>query len=180
MGQDILHAAESRNQPLGHPLVRSISAVLLLLVAYIHFGLFLRMMTFNHLLSTLFLLDAIGAVVAAVMIFFLSGRWVWWALGIFVAGGAAVVKTAMYLIPGFSALLLGGGHAFPADGHFKPHHVAFAGTHAFSRHAGLGHFAVHSPIPSIPAAGPVSIAIEVVFVIFAVWMLVNNHRRHTA
>lgn len=105
--------AKSEN-PVVLKVGQGIGAVLLFFVAYIHLALFFNMMSFR-LLPILFLLNALGALVALIGVL-LNNRWIGWVLGIVMSGGAAVARIAMNTVPGVSGLLMGR----PGGGRFRP------------------------------------------------------------
>lgn len=168
--------------------LRLICAILLLAVAYIHLGLFLRMISFHvSALGVLFGLNALAALIATVAIL-LDRRWLGYVFGTVVAGVAGIIRLAMDVSPSLSASILGNagfggrfagsrfsGHGFgrfkgfKGKGHFPSgfHGSFYPGTAGL--HAGL--------LPAVPDAAIVSIIIEFVFVILAVAVLVQERKR---
>ncbi|MCY0875610.1 MAG: hypothetical protein OWT28_05005 [Firmicutes bacterium] len=182
-----------------HPALwlRVVSAVLMLVVAYIHLGLFLRMITFHvTLLGVLFGLNALAAVVAAVFVT-RNHRLLGWILGSVVAGVAGIIRLAMDLSPSLSASILGSSGF--RSGTFSPSAFAarFKGAKGFKGFAGGKNFKGHFPaggfhggaypgaagfhtggLPAIPDAATISIIIEFVFVALAIYTLLRTRRAH--
>lgn len=175
--------------------VRWLGIALLLLVSYIHLALFLRMISFNHVLGTLFLVNAVGALIAAIGVL-RNMRWVGWVLGIVMAGGATLAKIAMNTIPGVASLLNGGrrtgrrgqfgtgnGSGFAngggpgsGPGSFtggSPGQFANGGT--FHPGGGHGPNAFSNILPmfgNMATFATIAIVIELVFVAVAVYVLI--------
>ena len=132
--------------------VLGLGAVLLLAVLYIHLALFVTMIGVNHLLGVLFLVNTVGALIALIGV--LKGaRWWGWALGIVMAGGAAVIKLAMDLSPSFAALLLGGHPPSASAGHAPAHVLTTTVLPTFM---------------NLKVLGTMAIIIELVFVLVAI------------
>lgn len=170
--------------------IRWLGIALLLLVAYIHLALFLRMISFNHVLGALFLINAVGALIAAVGVL-RNMRWVGWALGIVMAGGAALAKIAMNTIPGVASLLNGGRRFGGRRGQFGGGNGGnFAnGTGpgngpggAFHPGGGHGPNGLSNILPmfgNMATFATIAIVIELVFVGLAIYALVSQRRNFT-
>lgn len=171
---------------------RVLAAILLVLVGYIHLTLFFEMISFNKLMGVLFILNAVGALVALIAILVNVRWWIGWGLGILVAGGAFVIKGLMTLFPSVEHALLGGGAGFGHPGAFAGHFPGkkFPGGKfskgSFPKNGYPGHFlhhgAVHTVLPNLfgHSAGPVSLVIEGLFVLLAVWVLVQKRHASSA
>jgi hypothetical protein len=154
--------------------------VLLLAVAYIHLALMFQVGLFNRLMGALFGLDvllALGAFVGVLR----AARW-GWTLGIVAAGGAALIRLAMDLVPGFSRFLIGFGR--PSG--FRRFALGSRLPGAFPRAFRPGHF----PPGGLPGRGSVlplpmptgtlatvSIGLEILFVALALWALLRPPAR---
>ena len=164
--------------------LRWVGVVLLLIVAYVHLALFFRVIGFNSVLGILFLINALGGVFSAVGVAF-NSRWAGWIPGMLVAGGAAVVKMAMNTFPSVASLVMHGGRRAGA-GHPRTSRFHGGKGNAAAGHHGTGgfHSAPH------PAAGHVlpllnntqtlataSIAIELIFVAFAIYSLIAGPKK---
>ncbi|MGZ6505409.1 MAG: hypothetical protein ACXVDG_10400 [Tumebacillaceae bacterium] len=159
-------------------------AVFLFVVAYVHLALFFAMMS-ARLLPILFLLNGVGALVAMVGVL-MNARWFGWINGIVQSGGAAFAKLAMNSIPGFGALLMGGGMKRPAGGAGKgfggaPGAGGGAGHAPVAGHpAGAGGGGMHGILPmftDIQTLATISIAIELLFVVFAIAVMISNRKK---
>lgn len=203
LGDDaLMENIESVSQP---PTVRPtrryqwVAAVLLVVVGYIHLALFVNMFGFTQTLGKLFLLNAIGAFVAAAGVLW-TRRWYAWALGIVVSGGAAFAKLGMSHIPALGALLTGGrpgrfGGVRPSGSFRTGGSRAFAqrgtggggigsgGAHNFANGGpGPGRFGPpggHSLLPvflNVRSLATGSIVIELAFVVLALYILFVRKR----
>lgn len=137
-----------------------VGVVLLLAVAYIHLALMTRVEGFNRFLAGLFGMDAALAVVAAVAL--LAGkRFGVWA-GVVASGGAAVVRIAMDVSPGFARWVLrppGPVRGLPL--HALPGQLAMHGAAPLSHGLPL--------LVATPTLATISILIELAFVA-VVWV----------
>ncbi|QSO49405.1 hypothetical protein [Alicyclobacillus mengziensis] len=153
---------------------RWVGTLLLLVIGYIHLALLVNMFGLSQMAGKLFLLNAIGAV-AAIILMFLTPRWYGWVLGILVAGGAAFAKLGITRIAGLRQFIMGrrgGGFRPPGGGR-----GALKGTSPGGG-AHAGHFAgaAHSVLPmftNVKTLGAVSIVIEIAFVILALVALIT-------
>jgi len=161
MEQQITVGDSTRPTISGRDRLRSVGVVLLVVVFYIHLALFLTMIGTNPFLGTLFLLNAIGTLMAVVGVQS-NSRWMGWALGIVMAGGAAVVKLTANTIPSAASLRLGVYH-----------------TSAKAKHAPVLTSPVLPPFLSRNALGAVAIVIELTFVLVATGALVGGRRTVT-
>lgn len=151
---------------------RWVGALLLLVIGYIHLALVVNMFGLSQTAGKLFLLNAIGAV-TAIILMFLTPRWYGWVLGILVAGGAAFAKLGLTRIAGLRQFIMGhrGGFHPPRGGKGVLKGTSRGGAHA-------GHFAgqAHSVLPmftNVKTLGSVSIVIEIAFVILALVALIT-------
>jgi hypothetical protein len=156
----------------GNPLNRWLGAIILFIVGYVHIALFLNMMSFR-LLPFLFLINGVGAFIAMIGVL-VNSRWVGWIFGIVMSGGAAIVKIAMNTIPGVGAFLMG-----------MPTRMNRPKTQMGNGGMGGGHAAppqggqMHSVLPlftDIMTLATISIVIELVFVVLAIYVLTVNKR----
>ncbi|OFW80090.1 MAG: hypothetical protein A2201_08945 [Alicyclobacillus sp. RIFOXYA1_FULL_53_8] len=205
MQQQDAHVVVTEPVTAGGPgWIRWLGIALLLLVAYIHLALFLRMISFNHVLGVLFLINAVGALIAAVGVL-RNMRWVGWALGILMAGGAALVKIAMNTIPGVASLLNGGRRFGGRRGQFgggnganfangggpgngpgggsgsftggSPGQFANGGTfHPGGGHGPNGLSNILPMFGNMATFATIAIVIELVFVALAIYALVSQRR----
>jgi|GEM_PF-3445955 len=136
-------------------LVRGVGVVLLFVVFYIHLALFLTMIGVNRMLGILFLINALGSLIALIGVLN-RARWRGWVLGIVMAGGAAVIKLAMDTIPSFAAFLLGIHAGSGGANHPHPHVLTATVIPTFTNLKALGTFAI---------------VIELVFVVWAIFAL---------
>jgi hypothetical protein len=157
-----------------------IGAILLFAVGYIHLALLVNMFGLAHMLGKLFLLNAIGAFVALILVL-ATPKWYGWVLGILVSGGAAFAKLGMRSIPGLGRFIMGGGaHFGPGPGHGGPGTKGGgpggAGAHAGHFGPPVGHH-ILPLIGNMRTLGPDSVVIEIVFVVVAVIALIFAGRR---
>lgn len=164
----------------GYTISIVLGVLLLLVVFYVHFALYLNLRHFAHFLSTLFIINAIGALVAAVGVIF-NARIVGWGLGIVMAGGAALAKILMNSVPGFGRILMQGPFGVApsrppgATQHGAPAHGSVGAGHA--AHAGG---AAHSGLPlflNMRVLGNVSIILELIFVALAIYAFIALRNR---
>ncbi|MCL8206973.1 MAG: hypothetical protein K6V97_02720 [Actinomycetia bacterium] len=171
---------ESARGPANVLALRIGGGVLLLAVAYIHLALMFQVGLFNRLMGALFGLDvllALGAFVGVLR----DARW-GWNLGMVAAGGAALTRLAMDLVPAFSRFLLGFGRPSGFRRFVLGTRVPGAFPHAF----GSGHF----PPGGLPGRGSVlplpmptgtlatvSIVLEILFAALAVAAILRLPKR---
>ncbi|MCY0901643.1 MAG: hypothetical protein OWU32_05570 [Firmicutes bacterium] len=186
MDQTVTHPTQPVRRLHSPIWVRSLCIVLLLAVAYIHLGLFLRMISFRTTaLGVLFGLNALAAVIAAVAIF-MDRRWLGWILGGAVAGVAGVVRLAMSLSPSISASILGNGGfragGFAGYGGFGGKHVkgfkGFKGhfPNGFHPHFASGAGFQSGGLPTIPDVVTISIVIEFIVVALVIYALIRSRK----
>lgn len=180
------------------PVWRWVASLLLFVVGYIHFTLFWTMIRFNHVMGLLFLIAVVGSVVAIIGI--VRNARVWgWGLGIAVAGGAALIRTLMSIFPGLAIMLMRLGRSgFPGNGRFSSGSFPFR-QGAFPAEGSVGHYpptgfngtgvfrgnfsAHHFPHLGTFAGGggamvPISIVIEVAFVVIALLVIFRRQQSH--
>jgi len=189
LDQTVTHAPQPGRHLKSPIWLRSLCIVLLLAVAYIHLGLFLRMVSFRTTgLGVLFGLNALAAVIAAAAVF-MDRRWLGWILAGGVAGVAGVVRLAMSLSPSISASILGNG-SFRAggfagySGFLGKHSKGFKGFKGFKGHFPNGfhpHFAggagfQSGGLPTIPDVVTVSIVIEFIVVALVIYALTRSRK----
>jgi hypothetical protein len=151
------------------PLLRWLGAIILFIVGYVHIALFLNMMSFR-LLPVLFLINGVGAFIAMIGVL-LNSRWVGWIFGILMSGGAAIAKIAMNTIPGVGSVLMG----MPSRMNRPKMQIGNGGGHVGPPRGGQ----MHSVLPlftDIMTLATISIVIELVFVVLAIYVLVINKR----
>jgi hypothetical protein len=166
--------------------VRWVGAILLFFVAYIHLGLVTDRVGLRGTLGILFLLNAIGAVVALIGILVNPSnaglRATAWTLGLVDAGGAAVAKITMDVHPAFGRFLMGGfkaGRKGRGTGGNLSHSSPGASFGAGVPH---GHGVPGRPAPShvlpllagMHALGDIAIAIELAFALVAIVYFLSN------
>ncbi len=135
--------------------VLGLGAVLLFAVFYIHLALFLTLIGVNRMLGVLFLINALGSLIALIGVLN-RARWWGWVLGIVMAAGAAVIKLAMDMIPSFAAFLLGIHAGSGVANHPHPHVLTATVIPTFT---------------NLKALGTIAIVIELVFVLCASFAL---------
>ncbi|MGZ4107032.1 MAG: hypothetical protein ACXVO1_06805, partial [Tumebacillaceae bacterium] len=121
----------------------------------------------------------VGALVAMVGVL-MNARWFGWINGIVQSGGAAFAKLAMNSIPGFGALLMGGGMKRPAGGAGKGFGGAPGAGGGAGHPAGVGGGGMHGILPmftDIQTLAKISIAIELLFVVFAIVVMISNRKK---
>lgn len=186
----------ARRVPKVVSVYRWVGALLLLLIGYIHLAILVNMFGLSQNVGKLFLLNAVGAVVAIILLF-LSPKWYGWVLGILVAGGAAFAKSFMTRIPGLAQFIMGrrgrgfrppgGGRQGPSGSPSGGGHTATGGASAGhasgSGSAAVGgahgaHFAgvTHGILPmfsNVRTLGSASVVIEIAFVVLALVALIT-------
>lgn len=146
---------------------RLVAVILLLGVSYIHLVLIFKVMGFNHTLAILFMLNTVGAIVALIGVL-RDARWMGWGFGIVMAGGAALIRTAMNSSPSVTAFVMGKMSKI----HGVDHAIHGHATSVIHKSMGF--------LPAIPNADPVSLVIEYAFVIIAIFALISisRHQQH--
>lgn len=159
--------------PARAPALRLGGGLLLLVVAYIHLALMFQVGSFNRLMGALFGLDVLLALVAVGGV--LRGACPGWVLGIAAAGGAAIDRLAMDFVPGFSRFLLGFGRSAGFRRFGGPRLHAACPRPWGSGHLPGGAFAPRGSVLPLPLPmgtwATVSIVLEVLFVVLALWAL---------
>jgi hypothetical protein len=165
--------------PMVGRIFRWLAAALLFVVAYLHLALMTNGFGLAGRLGKPFLLNAIGAFVALLVILVVP-RWYGWALGILVSGGAAFAKLGLHRIPGLAALIFGGGmpgaHAGPPPGPASPPPggpLHTAGRPPAPPPGGGPHG--HHVLPllgNLRSLGGVAVSVEIAFVALALVALV--------
>ncbi|PSR21635.1 MAG: hypothetical protein C7B45_09970 [Sulfobacillus acidophilus] len=185
---------QPRHPRLAVPILwRGLASLLLFGIAAIHFTLFLRTVRFDHVLAALFLIAVLGSLVAAVGVIRDARLW-GWLVGFIVAAGAAVIRVLMTVYQRFDFFLMRLGrpafHGFGSfgglgSGSFPGYSRSFPAVSEcfpYGGFAGIGGFASSSGFPGLYHPGgfaasatsflmPLAIAIEVVFVAIAVYVL---------